>query len=188
MAQSPDRVTAWFGRELDTRRSSLEVYDAAGYLMEGALGGVDLNDLDHASMIVRLPAPLPAGTYSVRWRAVDSVDGDATEGAFTFTVGRGGGDRAHRSASAGGPTGGGPQEGERAPAPSGVNQTQPPERINGQDVPTVKPPPAPPTQPQSESGEAWPIGWIAAGLAGLVLAATALGLGRLARRRGALGR
>jgi len=87
LEQAPERVTAWFNEELQTGPSTLQVFDAEGRQVDGGDGGVDLNDPDHASMIVSLP-PLPDGVYMVRWHIV-LEDGDATDGAFAFAVGAG---------------------------------------------------------------------------------------------------
>ena len=55
--------------------------------MDNGDGGVDLNDPDHASMVVTLPA-LPNGSYTVQYHIL-LLDGDATDGAFAFAVGEG---------------------------------------------------------------------------------------------------
>lgn len=85
LKQAPAQVTAWFSEELITGQSTLQVFDAAGRQVDKGEGGVDLNDPDHASMIVKLPA-LPDGAYMVRWQVV-LEDGDTTDGEFTFSVG-----------------------------------------------------------------------------------------------------
>jgi len=83
--QSPPQVTAWFNEEMQTGVSTLQVFNANGEQVDNGDGGVDLNDPDHASMIVTLP-PLPDGAYFVRWHIV-LLDGDPTDGDFTFFVG-----------------------------------------------------------------------------------------------------
>lgn len=87
LAQSPQQVIAWFSQELDTGFSALQVVDGEGYQVDAGDGGVDLNDPDHASLVVTLPADLPAGRYTAHWTAVSADDGDTTEGEFFFTVG-----------------------------------------------------------------------------------------------------
>ncbi len=89
LQQSPERVVATFSEELDSGLSSMRVFDAQGAQVDNGDGGVDLNDLDHLSMVVTLP-PLPAGTYTVSWNVLSAADGDGTEGAFTFTLASGG--------------------------------------------------------------------------------------------------
>jgi len=85
LPEAPTQVVAWFAEELVSGESSLAVFDAQGQQRDNGDGGVDLNDPDHASMIVTLP-PLPDGSYTVQWRAV-LLDGDASSGAFAFAIG-----------------------------------------------------------------------------------------------------
>lgn len=89
VVQSPERVTAWFGGELDVSGSSISVFDAQGHQINTVEGSVDLNDPDHASMIVSLPPGLAPGLYTVRWVAVSDTDGHEgheIRGSFLFTV------------------------------------------------------------------------------------------------------
>jgi methionine-rich copper-binding protein CopC len=95
LAQSPARVTLWFNEELDTAKSAVQIFDVDDAQVDRGDGHVDLNDPDHASMIVTLPA-LPEGVYVVRWRAVTIDDDGLTEGELDFLVG----DAAPRVASA----------------------------------------------------------------------------------------
>lgn len=85
LEQSPAQVTAWFSDELDTKLSTLQVFDSTGRQVDNGDGGVDLNDPDHATLLVSLPA-LPAGEYTARW-TVTLDDGDSVKGEFTFRVG-----------------------------------------------------------------------------------------------------
>lgn len=85
LGQSPAQVTAWFNEEMQTGVSTIQVFNADGDQIDNGDGGVDLNDPDHASMIVTLPS-LPDGAYFVRWHIV-LLDGDPTDGNFTFFVG-----------------------------------------------------------------------------------------------------
>ncbi len=87
LAESPAQVTTWFSDELATT-STLKVYNLAGEQVDNGDGGVDLNDPDHASMIVSLPV-LDEGVYLVQWTA-DLLDGDTVSGAFTFGIGKAG--------------------------------------------------------------------------------------------------
>jgi methionine-rich copper-binding protein CopC len=91
VASVPQVVRVWFtladiNEELDAKRSTLSVWDAHGKQVDDGKGGVDLNDLTHKSMIVRLQSRQP-GTYTVKWKAVSSPDLEATQGSFRFTVG-----------------------------------------------------------------------------------------------------
>lgn len=85
LSESPKEVRVWFNEELQTQGSTLQVFDSQGEQVDQGDGGVDLNDPEHASMVVSLPS-LPEGAYTVRWHAV-LLDGDAGDGEFAFYVG-----------------------------------------------------------------------------------------------------
>lgn len=87
LEQSPDKVVAWFSEELDSGASEMQVFNAQGRQVDNGDGGVDLNDLDHLSMIATLPSELPESTYTVHWVAASAEDGDVVEGDFAFNVG-----------------------------------------------------------------------------------------------------
>jgi len=87
LAKAPTDVTAWFEEELISGESSMSVFNTQGVQVDNGDGGVDLNDPDHASMIVTLPL-LPDGSYTVQWHAA-LLDGDASDGAFAFAIGEG---------------------------------------------------------------------------------------------------
>ena len=83
--QSPAEIHAWFGEEMKTGVSTLQVFSAAGQRVDNGDGGIDLNDPNHASLVVSMP-PLPDGEYLVRWYVV-LLDDDASESSFNFYVG-----------------------------------------------------------------------------------------------------
>jgi copper transport protein len=87
LEESPAQVVAWFSEELDSSQSGLRVFDVQDRQLDKGDGAVDLEDLDHLSMVVTLPPVLSGGRYTVRWAVVSAEDGDATEGEFTFDVG-----------------------------------------------------------------------------------------------------
>ena len=76
---TPKEIALEFSEPLEPSFSGIDVTDAAGHDMEAARPVVK-----GAFMRVALK-PLPAGTYSVAWRAV-SVDTHRTEGAYKFTI------------------------------------------------------------------------------------------------------
>ena len=91
VTSAPQVVRVWFtlasaDEELDAKRSTLSVLDARGKQVDDGKGGVDLNDLSHKSMIVRVQSRQP-GTYTVKWKAVSSPDQEVTQGSFRFTIG-----------------------------------------------------------------------------------------------------
>lgn len=49
------------------------------------VGGASLKAGGDTVLVVPVPAPLPAGTYTVAWHAL-STDGHKTNGTYTFTV------------------------------------------------------------------------------------------------------
>jgi methionine-rich copper-binding protein CopC len=83
---SPQQITLWFDEELDSQHSLFQVFDGAGRKVSAADGRVDLNDVEHASLIGGVGA-LPDGVYTVRWQAVTPDDDGMTEGQFDFIVG-----------------------------------------------------------------------------------------------------
>jgi methionine-rich copper-binding protein CopC len=89
LEKSPERLTVRFSMELDTAASRMELYDAAGRPVDSAIGGVDLDDPDHASMVITVGDRLPAGSYLVKWTATSAADGHVghpAEGEFRFDV------------------------------------------------------------------------------------------------------
>ncbi|MGH2397974.1 MAG: copper resistance CopC family protein [bacterium] len=89
LSSSPRVVRLWFRiggtEELHPRGSAVSVWDGRGRRVDDGKGGVDLNDLDRRSMIVRL-RPIGPGTYTVKWKAVSTPDGSVTKGEFRFRV------------------------------------------------------------------------------------------------------
>lgn len=81
----PGVVRAWFSEELDARGSALSVWDSHGKRKDDGKGGLDLNDMDHKSLIAKLQ-PIGPGTYTVKWTAVSTDDKNVAKGSFRFTV------------------------------------------------------------------------------------------------------
>jgi methionine-rich copper-binding protein CopC len=79
---SPAELKVWFTQSLEAAFSTLEVQDAQGREVDKKDAHLDAQD--KTLFVVSLP-PLPAGTYTVVWRAV-SVDTHKTQGHFEFTV------------------------------------------------------------------------------------------------------
>jgi methionine-rich copper-binding protein CopC len=78
-------VRAWFNAELNSKSSTIGVWDARGQRADDGRGGVDLNDMDRKSLQTRLK-PLRPGKYTVKWKAVSADDADVAQGTFQFTV------------------------------------------------------------------------------------------------------
>ncbi|MGH7033050.1 MAG: copper resistance CopC family protein [Stellaceae bacterium] len=84
VAKAPPQTEIWFSEKLEAAFSTIEVFDANGKRVDR--GDTRIDPQDGRLLRVSLQ-PLPPGTYKVQWRAV-SVDTHATEGNFTFTVGK----------------------------------------------------------------------------------------------------
>ncbi len=81
----PGVVRAWFSEELDAKGSALSVWDSHGKRKDDGKGGLDLNDMDHKSLIAKLQTIGP-GTYTVKWTAVSTDDKNVAKGSFRFTI------------------------------------------------------------------------------------------------------
>jgi len=78
---APREITLWFTENLEPAFSTIDVRDADGARVDQ--GKAQVNET-----IMRVDLkPLPPGTYKVHWRAV-SADTHATEGSFSFHVGK----------------------------------------------------------------------------------------------------
>ncbi len=82
LKRAPDEIKLYFTERLEPAYSSVRVLNDDG-------GQVDRRDsrVDRANpaLLRATFPPLPPGTYKVQWRVL-SIDGDVTEGAFTFRV------------------------------------------------------------------------------------------------------
>jgi methionine-rich copper-binding protein CopC len=75
-------VKLYFTERLEPAYSSVRVLNAREAQVDRRDSRVDR--ANPALLRATLP-PLPAGTYTVRWRVL-SIDADVTDGAFTFTI------------------------------------------------------------------------------------------------------
>jgi len=83
VGQPPPRVELIFSERLEPAYSTVVVVDGTGRQVD--LRDAALAPDDGRRLTVSLP-PLPAGTYTVRFRVL-SVDGHVVESDFPFTVG-----------------------------------------------------------------------------------------------------
>ncbi len=84
LAQGPAQVELIFTEPLEPAFSLIEVLNDAGQRVD--IGDVLVRADDPTRMTVSLRS-LPAGVYTVSWRALSSADGHLTSGAFVFAVG-----------------------------------------------------------------------------------------------------
>jgi methionine-rich copper-binding protein CopC len=82
LLRPPDRVSLWFNERLEPAFSRITVTDASGATVQLGEAVVATDDPVRLSVGLR---PLPAGTYTVRYRVL-SVDGHVVEGEFPFTL------------------------------------------------------------------------------------------------------
>jgi copper resistance protein C len=85
LAASPEEVVLTFPEEIVEKGSSLAVFNPAGQAVDLGNGGVDLNDVAHITLRVKLPR-LEQGVYEVRWKII-LTDGDESSGSYHFGVG-----------------------------------------------------------------------------------------------------
>ena len=85
LTQPPGQVTLIFPEEAGEKDSYVQVFDQQGQQVDLGGGGVDLNDPNHTTLVVKLPV-LPQGVYLVKWKIALS-DGDSSQGQYYFGVG-----------------------------------------------------------------------------------------------------
>jgi methionine-rich copper-binding protein CopC len=82
LKRPPDEVRLYFSERLEPAYSSVQVLNDRDLRVDRRDSRVDR--ANPALLRTTLP-PLPAGPYKVRWRVL-SIDGDVTEGVFTFQI------------------------------------------------------------------------------------------------------
>jgi copper resistance protein C len=82
LKRAPDDVKLYFTERLEPAYSAFRVLNDQGVQVDRQDSRVDRTN--PALLRATLP-PLPPGTYKVQWRVL-SIDGDVTEGAFTFRI------------------------------------------------------------------------------------------------------
>ncbi len=80
----PERVIIWFTEPIEAAFSSIKVLDSSGAAMTA--GETEFDPTEPAAMWVPL-TPLDAGTYTVVWRNVSTVDGHTVTGSYLFAFG-----------------------------------------------------------------------------------------------------
>jgi copper transport protein len=86
LARPPHQLTLSFTEAPDPRLSSVELLDATGAVVAGALPAQSVAG-HPAQLRVALTRTLPDGTYTVHWRTVSRIDGHVAESSFVFAVG-----------------------------------------------------------------------------------------------------
>ncbi len=84
LATAPTEVRLTFTQSLKPETTA-KVLNASGAQVDNKDGALDLDDLDHKTYVLTLPALTP-GTYTVEWTSVSDEDSDSHEGTFSFTI------------------------------------------------------------------------------------------------------
>lgn len=79
----PELVQLWFSEEPQSEGARIRLLDAAGELVE--MGPTIVVPDTATSLRAVVPAPLPAGNYTVHWRAM-ARDGHVVTGEIPFAV------------------------------------------------------------------------------------------------------
>lgn len=85
LEQSPPAVTLWFTERPEPSFSEIQVLDASARRVDR---GTPRPDPADPLALRAMVGNLTPGTYTVIWRALSTVDGHVTRGAFAFAVGR----------------------------------------------------------------------------------------------------
>jgi len=81
---APKEVKMIFSEEIDTKKSSANVFNATGAQVDNGDSKVNVNE--RTVMTVTLKQPLANGVYTVKWEAVTPDDDGHSSGEFKFTV------------------------------------------------------------------------------------------------------
>src|SRR5256712_14211276 len=82
LKRAPDEIKLYFTERLEPAYSSVRVLNDHGGQVDRRDSRVDRTN---PALLRATFSTLPPGTYKVQWRVL-SIDGDVTEGAFTFRV------------------------------------------------------------------------------------------------------
>jgi copper resistance protein C len=82
LKRAPDEVKLYFSERLESAYSTVRVVNERDEQVDRRDGAVERAD---PTVLRATLTPLPPGTYKVLWRVL-SIDGDVTEGAFTFRI------------------------------------------------------------------------------------------------------
>jgi len=86
LTAAPRSVTMTMTQELARQQGAneIDVFDATG--KEVTTQAATISDQDRRIISVALPASVPAGNYTVRWKTTSAEDGDSAQGETTFRV------------------------------------------------------------------------------------------------------
>ncbi|GAC1538497.1 MAG: hypothetical protein NVS2B7_09510 [Herpetosiphon sp.] len=82
----PASVTLVFSEELKTGAAEILVVSSQGTRIDVGDARVDLNDLDHTTVVASIKAGSGAAGYTIHWKVVAADDGGVSEGSVAFKV------------------------------------------------------------------------------------------------------
>lgn len=89
VATAPAIVKCLFTEEIDTKQSTMSVFDASNTQVDKKDAKVDLNDPNRKTLVVSLDTgSVKNGVYTVKYHVVTPDDNGVTDGSFKFTVGQ----------------------------------------------------------------------------------------------------
>lgn len=83
---APTVVEIWFGEEVKTDGTSIQVIGPGGIQVDQGDAKVDLFDPERKHVTVSLRPNLGPGVYTVQWQSVSGEDGDVAQGTYQFMV------------------------------------------------------------------------------------------------------
>jgi methionine-rich copper-binding protein CopC len=88
VASAPAQIVCVYSEEIDTKRSTMSVWDANGSEVDKKDAHVDLNDPNHQTLVVSLDtSKTPDGLYTIKWRTVTPDDNGLSYGSWQFVIG-----------------------------------------------------------------------------------------------------
>ncbi|MBI3763704.1 MAG: copper resistance protein CopC, partial [Chloroflexi bacterium] len=85
LAMPPAQVELWLTEPVEAAFTQIKVLDTSGARVDDGATRVDPGDPAHVTVGLR---SMGDGVYTVSWKALSSVDGHVTLGAFPFAVGK----------------------------------------------------------------------------------------------------
>jgi methionine-rich copper-binding protein CopC len=88
VTSAPAQIVCVYSEEIDTKRSTMSVWDASGAQVDKKDAHVDLNDPNHETLVVSLDTSKTLnGLYTVQWRTVTPDDNGLSYGSWQFVIG-----------------------------------------------------------------------------------------------------
>jgi methionine-rich copper-binding protein CopC len=88
VASAPAQIVCVYSEEIDSKRSTMGVWDANGNEVDKKDARLDLNDANHATLLVSLDTTrTPKGLYTIKWRTVTPDDNGLSYGSWQFVIG-----------------------------------------------------------------------------------------------------